>query len=95
MKKEIKLPKFKSENAERDYWSKLNLTKYFELADLEPVSFPNLKPTSQPISIRLPQHLLQRVRARANMLDIPYQSLIKIYLADRVRDDAVKHYKAV
>jgi len=95
MKKELKLPKFKNEDEEREFWSKIDLTEYFEVSDLEPVTFPNLKPTSKPISIRLPQHLLNRVKQRANALDVPYQSLIKIYIADRVREDISKDYKAV
>ena len=95
MKKELKLPKFKNEDEEREFWSKIDLTDYFEVSDLEPVTFPNLKPTSKPISIRLPQHLLNRVKQRANALDVPYQSLIKIYIADRIKDDMSKEYKAV
>lgn len=95
MKKELKLPKFKNEDEERDFWSKINLSEYFNPSDFESVTFPNLKPTSKPISIRLPQHLLNRVKQRANALDIPYQSLIKIYIADRIRDDISKEYKAV
>ena len=95
MKKQLKLPKFKNEDEERDFWSKINLSDYFDPSDFESVTFPNLKLTSKPISIRLPQHLLNRVKQRANALDIPYQSLIKIYIADRVREDISKEYKAV
>jgi predicted DNA binding CopG/RHH family protein len=95
MKKPLILPKFKNEDEEREFWSKIDLTDYFEASDLEPVTFPNLKFTTKPISIRLPQHLLNRVKQRANALDIPYQSLIKIYIADRVREDMAKDYKAV
>jgi len=94
MKKQIKIPKFNNENEEREYWSKIDLSNYLEHSDLEEVSFPNLKPTSTPISIRLPQHLLTRVKEKANSLDIPYQALIKIYLADRLREEANRKYKA-
>lgn len=84
MKKVINLAKFKNEDEERDFWSKVDLSEYLEPADLESVSFPNLKPTSQPISIRLPKHLLVRLKERANELDIPYQSLIKKFIAQGI-----------
>ena len=80
MKKALKLPKFKNEDAERDFWAKINLSDYFEPSDFVPVSFPNLKPTTRPISIRLPEHMIDRVKERANEIDIPYQSLIKQYI---------------
>lgn len=80
MKKPLKLPKFKNEDEERDFWYKLDLSKYYEPSDLVPVSFPNLKPTSRPISIRIPEFLINRVKEKANELNIPYQSLIKTYI---------------
>ena len=84
--KKLKLPKFKNENAERAFWSKTRLNDYFEPSDFERVSFPNLKPSSQPISIRLPSPLLFRIKERANELGIPYQALVKNYLAERIRE---------
>ncbi|KKQ28013.1 MAG: hypothetical protein US45_C0055G0005 [Candidatus Nomurabacteria bacterium GW2011_GWA1_37_20] len=57
MKKKIKIPKFKNEDEERDFWLKLDLSKHFERSDFERVFFPNLKPSSRPISLRLPLHL--------------------------------------
>ena len=80
MKKILKLPAFKNEDAERDFWAKIDLSEYFEPSDFVPVSFPNLKPTTRPISIRLPEHMIDRVKERANEIDIPYQSLIKQYI---------------
>lgn len=80
MKRELKIPKFKSEEEERDFWAKLDLFKYFEAEDFERVSFPNLKPTSRAISIRIPEYLLNRVKEKANEINIPYQSLIKQYI---------------
>lgn len=80
MKKRLVLPKFKNEDAERDFWAKLDLSKYFEAGDFESVSFPNLKPTSHPISIRIPDYLLNHVKEQANELNIPYQTLIKQYI---------------
>lgn len=80
MKKPIKLPKFKNQDAELNYWSKIDLADYFEPKDFQKATFPNLKPTSQSISLRLPEYLLNRIKERANEADIPYQSLIKSYL---------------
>ncbi len=80
MKKQLKLPVFKSENEEREFWAQLDLSEYYESSDLERVSFPNLKPTTRPISIRIPEYILVRIKEKANEIDIPYQSLIKEYL---------------
>ncbi len=82
--KRLSIPKFKNEDAERAFWSKIKLNDYFEPSDFEPVSFPNLKPSSSPISIRLPSPLLFRIKEQANELGIPYQALIKKYLSDKV-----------
>ncbi|MEK7550275.1 MAG: BrnA antitoxin family protein [Patescibacteria group bacterium] len=84
MLKKLKLPKFENEDEERDFWAKLDLSEYFEPSDFVPVSFPNLKPTSHPISIRVPDYLLNRVKEKANAINIPYQSLIKKYIEDGV-----------
>ncbi len=81
MKKKLKVPKFKSEDKERDFWSKVDLADYFESKDLQSASFPNLKPSSRSISIRLPEAMLLRLKEQANELHIPYQSLIKQYIA--------------
>lgn len=80
MKKKLKIPRFKNESEESDFWSKLDLSDYFESKDFEHVSFPNLKPTSNSIAIRIPVWLLNRVKEQANELNIPYQSLIKQYI---------------
>lgn len=80
MKKLLKLPKFKNEDQEREYWSNLNLADYFEPSDFKKVLFPNLKPTSQPVSIRMPEHLLVRLKEKANGLNVPYQTLMKQYI---------------
>ena len=80
MKKKLVLPKFKNEDQERDFWAKLDLSEYYESGDLEEVSFPDLKPTSRSISIRIPEYLINRVKEKANEINIPYQSLIKQYI---------------
>lgn len=80
MKKKLILPKFKNEDAERDFWAKIDLSDYYEPSDMVSVSFPNLKPTSRPISLRIPEYLIDRVKEKANAINIPYQSLMKLYI---------------
>lgn len=80
MKKPLKIPAFRNEDEEREFWSNLDLSEYFEPSDFERVSFPNLKPTSRSISIRIPEYLLNRVKEKANEINVPYQSLIKGYI---------------
>lgn len=80
MKKPLNIPKFKNEDEEREFWSKVDLAEYFDAGDFASVSFPNLKPTTRPISIRIPVSVLNRVKERANETNVPYQSLIKEYI---------------
>jgi predicted DNA binding CopG/RHH family protein len=84
MKKKLKLPKFRNEDEEREFWARIDLSEYYEASDLEPVSFPNLKPTSRSISIRLPEYLIDRIKEQADEINVPYQSLIKAYLKKAV-----------
>lgn len=81
MKKVLNVPKFANEDEERDFWSRIDLSEYYEASDMRAVSFPDLKPTTTPISIRLPNYTIALVKERANAMDIPYQSLIKQYIA--------------
>ena len=84
MKKELKIPKFKNEKQEREFWSKINLSDYFEPKDFTSVSFSDLKPSSRSVCLRIPEYLLIRLKEKANELKIPYQSLIKQYIAKGV-----------
>ncbi len=84
MKKLLKLPKFKNEDEEREFWSKINLADYYEPSDARRVSFSNLKPTTRSISIRLPEYLIVRIKEKANEINVPYQSLVKGYLKKAV-----------
>ena len=86
MKKEIKIPKFNNEDEERDYWAKVDLSKHLEIKDFVPVRFPNLKPTSTPISIRLPLYIIYSLKEKANKINIPYQALIKQYIAKGLKE---------
>ena len=80
-KKKLVVPAFKNEDQERDFWDRADLSDYFDKSGFVPAAFPNLKPTSSSVSIRIPQHLLMRLKERANSLNIPYQSLMKLFLA--------------
>lgn len=81
MKKKFKaIPKFKNEDDERAFWAVADSSEYFDWNKAEEVIFPNLKPTSRSISIRIPEYLLNRVKEKANEINIPYQSLIKQYI---------------
>lgn len=85
MKKRLNIPKFKSEAEEAEFWAKLDLSEYFELSDFKRgVVFPNLKPSKRLISIRLPEELISKVKAKATKLDVPYQSLIRQYIQQAV-----------
>ena len=78
------VPKHKSEVAERRFWEKTDSTPYVDWSKGERVTFPNLKPTTKSISLRLPVRMLERIKAEANARDVPYQSLIKIWLAEKL-----------
>ena len=87
MKKLKKLPKFKNEDAERDFWATHDSTEYVDWSKAKWTIFPNLKLSTEAISLRLPTWLLARVKQLANKQDIHYQSLMKMYLADRVEKE--------
>lgn len=82
MKKLKKIPKFSSEQEEREFWQRVDSTEYVAYKTLEHWRFPNLKLTSRPITVRLPGILIDRIKVRAHKMDIPYQTLIKKILFD-------------
>ncbi len=86
MSKLKKVPKFKTEKAERDFWESHDSSEYLDLSKAESVSMPNLKPSTKTISLRLPEGLLDSIKIEANKRDMPYQSLIKVWLADDVKE---------
>ena len=90
MKKPLKIPKFKNEDQERDFWANIELTDYFESSDFVRVSFPNLKPTAKSISLRIPLYMLNDLKQKANAIDIPYQALIKKYISEGIKRDLSK-----
>ncbi|MBC7380069.1 MAG: BrnA antitoxin family protein [Burkholderiaceae bacterium] len=79
-------PKFASEKAERAYWESHDSTEHLDWTKARTVSLPNLKPTTKTISLRLPQHLLDSIKTAANSRDVPYQSLIKVWLQEKVHN---------
>ena len=78
------VPKFRSELQEREFWERTDSTPHVDWSQAQRVRLPNLKPTSRSISLRLPASLLDALRVEANKRDVPYQSLIKVWLAERV-----------
>ena len=79
-----RIPKFRSEDEERDFWAEHEVVDYFNWDRSVRGPFPTLKPSTKTISLRLPQALLEEIKALANERDVPYQSLLKIFLAERV-----------
>ena len=84
MKQSKKIPQFKSEQEEREFWANNDSSEYLDWNQAKSVILPNLKPSSKTISLRLPEHLLRRIKVAANKKDVPYQSLIKVLLDENL-----------
>jgi len=85
MSKQLKaVPKFADEAEERAFWETRDSTEYLDWTKAQRAVLPNLKPTTKTISLRLPQHLLDSLKAAANSRDVPYQSLIKVWLQEKL-----------
>ncbi len=80
-----KIPNFKNAEEEADFWAAHDSAEYIEWAKADKVIFPNLKSSTESISLRLPSSLLARIKELANEKDVPYQSLMKVYLSDQVQ----------
>ena len=78
------IPEFDSEAQERVYWETHDTTDHLDWSKAKRVRMPNLKPTTKTISLRLPQHLLDSLKIAANARDVPYQSLIKVWLQEKL-----------
>lgn len=87
MKKLKQLPKFKSEPAEAEFWATHDSTDYVDYSKAKRALFPNLKPSTETISLRLPKSLLDHLKTLANKRDVPYQTLLKLFLADRIEQE--------
>lgn len=82
-----KLPKFRSEDHEREFWSKSDSSDYVDWDRARRVVLPKLKPTQKTISLRLPAWMLAELKRLANKRDVPYQSLLKVFLAERLDEE--------
>jgi predicted DNA binding CopG/RHH family protein len=85
MKKTI--PRFNSEDEERVFWAKHDSSEYFDWKKAQKVIFPNLKPSTRTISLRLPESMIEELKVLANKRDVPYQSLLKLFLAERIEQE--------
>jgi predicted DNA binding CopG/RHH family protein len=84
------LPTFANEDAERLFWSKNDTSDFFDWENAVQVAMPELKPTTASISLRLPVSMLEELKALANMRDVPYQSLMKVYLSQQINRERNK-----
>jgi predicted DNA binding CopG/RHH family protein len=87
MKTMKQIPKFQNEQEEAEFWRTHDSAGYVDWSQAKKTVFPNLKPTTESISLRLPSPLLARLKELANEQDVPYQSLMKVYLNDRVKHE--------
>ena len=85
MKKGV--PSFKTEDKERDYWASHDSTEHVDWSSARRVLLPNLKPSLKTISVRLPQSMIDQLKVLANRRDVPYQSLMKVFLAERIEQE--------
>jgi len=81
------MPRFKNEDEERDFWATHDLTDYLDQFEEVELDLSQLRPSTRPITIRLPEALLDTLKRLANKRDVPYQSLMKIFLAEKVNEE--------
>ena len=86
-----KIPKFKNEAEAHKFWAEHDSTDYVDWSKAQRAVFPNLKPSTKTISLRLPQTMLAELKLLANKRDIPYQSLLKVFLSERIDQELLKH----
>ena len=82
-----KAPKFRTEDEERDFWASHDSTGYVDWSKASRTLLPNLKPSSRTISLRLPESMIAQLKVLANRRDVPYQSLMKVFLGERIREE--------
>lgn len=82
-----KVPRFKTEDEEREFWASHDSTEYVDWAKGKRVVLSNLKPSVKTISLRLPESMLEELKLIANKRDVPYQSLVKMFLAERIAEE--------
>ncbi len=82
-----KIPKFSNEAEERMFWQQTDSSEYIDWDEAEDVLLPNLKPSTRTISIRLPESMIDELKLLANKRDVPYQSLLKMFLSERINTE--------
>ena len=87
MKNLKQIPEFKNDEEERTFWLTHDSTEYVDWSKARKAVFPNLKPTYKSISLRLPSYMLDEIKLLANKKDVPYQSLMKVFLAEKVKEE--------
>ena len=90
MKTRKKIPTFKDEDAEREFWSREDSTEYIDWSKARRIALPNLRPSMRTISLRLPESMIAELKVLANKRDVPYQSLLKVFLAERIQQELAK-----
>ncbi len=85
------MPEFNSEEEERQFWEERDSTDYVDWSKARSAVFPNLKPSTKTISLRLPESMLEELKLLANKRDVPYQSLVKLFLSERIESELQKH----
>jgi len=88
--KKKRIPRFRNEDEERDFWASHDSTEHIDWSEAKNVTMPKLKPTLKTISIRLPEIMIEELKLLSNKRDVPYQSLMKIFLAERVEQELRK-----
>lgn len=88
MNQKIKpIPKFKNEDEERNFWATHDTTEYFDTNRPIALDLSELKPSTRSVTVRLPESLLLALKSLANKKDVPYQSLMKVFLAERIKEE--------
>ncbi len=85
------IPQFNNEEEERQFWAEHDSTEYVDWSKAKRGVFPNLKPSTKTISLRLPESMLEELKLLANKNDVPYQSLVKVFLSERIESELQKH----
>lgn len=86
-----KIPKFKSEDEEREFWSTHDSSEYIDWKKAKRVVLPELKPSLKTISLRLPESMIQELKLLAHKKDVPYQSLLKLFLSEKINEELKAH----
>lgn len=86
------IPEFKTEREEQEFWSNNDSSEYINWSEAKPATFPNLKPSTKTISLRLPESMIEELKLLANKRDVPYQSLLKIFLSERIESELQKYH---